>query len=490
VGTIYLGAASAAAPYKLGVTTDVGNLGPFVSVVGASSTGTFIKYYGTAQAILALNHIRASTGTFNTMFSQGAPYSLGSKFDRMTIDGSSAGAGAIGMDVGSFEGGILGDDLTIQNFTGAGSIGLRLNNQYSWTENWRGKANLYNNTSCVVFAKNGGVDASFGYNDLIFKVYCFANQTGIAITGGGSYYHGRLVVRGNFAGGATNTGSTLLLTGGSIISASYLDYQCESNVNIGGSVKHQTITFGVPGTDYILGCHGMLAWDSAQVVSNWTRVVSQPFGFDGYIIGDATLNSQAIQASADPNGTTLPTSTMARTEQQGISSTGSNVATIDLASGSIFNLATLSGSSSTVVSFVNGSTSTPRHIWVRVIQNSSLVNITWPTNGSPTGASPTVIWENLVPPVLTRVTNAVDYFEFWTFDGATWVGRQHPQVGTALAPVATNYGTAQSTSTSSLNTNCTALAIGSFVAVFVATPTPSTRPSGQPGRRSTSTIQF
>jgi hypothetical protein len=114
--------------YKIGSSGDIGNLGPFVSVIGPGSTACFLYYYGNGgDCLRAFNAIRPSDFYFDTMLSQADPYGLGTKYDGFTIDGRHATGVSAGLHVGDFEGGVLGPDLHIQNFfTGTLVIGSSL----------------------------------------------------------------------------------------------------------------------------------------------------------------------------------------------------------------------------------------------------------------------------------------------------------------------------------------------------------------------------
>ena len=72
----------------------------------------------------------------------------------LTIDGSLASAGAIGLDYGDLNDGRL--DLAIQHFNLAGSVGLRFRNTVNWTEKTHCRARLYDNTINVQFTVTDG----------------------------------------------------------------------------------------------------------------------------------------------------------------------------------------------------------------------------------------------------------------------------------------------------------------------------------------------
>lgn len=99
--------------YKLGATSDIGNIGPMVNLIGAGRNAVTLAYYGTGDCIRMFNPVRPSSDTFDTI---AAWHGVINGF---TIDGTNAGAGACGLHYGDTEGGVLGPDLFIKNFSSA-----------------------------------------------------------------------------------------------------------------------------------------------------------------------------------------------------------------------------------------------------------------------------------------------------------------------------------------------------------------------------------
>jgi hypothetical protein len=106
-GRLLLGAGT----YKLGSVSDIGNIGPFVSVIGPGHAGCTLAYYGAGDCLRAFNGVRPASDTFDCLVG------LAGRLDGFTIDGTSAQAGACGLHYGDFEGGSLGSDLFITNFS-------------------------------------------------------------------------------------------------------------------------------------------------------------------------------------------------------------------------------------------------------------------------------------------------------------------------------------------------------------------------------------
>jgi hypothetical protein len=95
------------------------------------------------------------------------------------------------------------------------------------------------------------------------------------------------------------------------------------------------------------------------------------------------------------------------------------------------------------------------------------------SNGSPTAPSPTVVLEDRALPLVTPVSNAVDRFELWTGDGATWVGKQRQNVGKLTLPTVANLSFQYATRGTSRTINPGATPIGDSIFVFIANTSPS-----------------
>lgn len=371
---------------------------------------------------------------------------------------------------------------------GLPSVGISFDNTHSWTEEWKGFAAIYDCDTCALVRLSVGGDSSTGYCDLAFHVEAYPHQDGFAIIGATGLYHGSLKVRGNFglgSAGSTNGGSclrignqTLAGAGGSITSCR-VDVQVEADGMAGCSGTPEgprTISFGDPVNNGIWNCDGMLSWSGADWKnSNFVRGLGVVFSFDGIIEGDLVLNPRKIPIVTEPVGSdgvinTLypPTSTVFRTAPPGFFDTATG--SLDLLSGDVFDLGQL-GSNLALV-FANGISSCPRRIWVRVKQGGAAFNIVWPSSGTPTSAAPNVLWENGIPP-LTGTPNTVDWFELWSVDGATWVGKQHPNALAATAPNVIYQGLLQSTTTTSQSITLLAnTTVGDSLLAFISNTTP------------------
>lgn len=404
VGTLYIPPGK----FKIGSVSDIGNLGPYVSILGPGKGSCKVYYYGSgvafqAQWLLAETNNTYPADTFPAMFANAAPQDFAGVFNGFTLDGSNAGAGAVGMRTCGPEGGVMGPDLTIRHFNGAGSIGWDWNNPNggTWNENLTGNINVYDCTTCVQ-ASGGG---SHGYNDLRIKVYLYPNQSGFALTGGTAYYGGSLRVRANCCKGPSNTGAVLSLSGGSSFQQCNLDVTTESNVSIGGSVEHQSIHFAVPGTDYIQACYGILSLNDTAL-SNWIRTGSQVFGFTGEIRGDTGLNPGFGINVGSVNGVHHPTSSIPLVSMPGeVTFTATFTST---ATGGAFTM-TCNGVASGSIPW----NATAAQFLAAVLSTVNAVNCAVSASGGPLGTNPIT--------VLFTQSDSV-YFESWYVSNNTLSG--------------------------------------------------------------------
>jgi hypothetical protein len=282
-GTIFLGSGT----YQAGASEDIGNLGPFVSVIGPGHLACQIGYYGSGSCIEAHSTIKPTDDTFDDL------EAFAGRLDGFTVDGTNAtGSSPMGVDAGDLEGLVLGSDLWVQNFTQGsgltGAKGVYLNNQIAWTENCYGRVVIRNCTNCLFLDVDGG-DTSFEYNDLTFKVYAWPNQNGFVLNHGATASNGSIKMRGNFLVSATPQTGAAVVFGTSTgpnnrIAYSRLDIQAE--VNGSGSYPHQTINF--TSVYYSIAyCTGTMIFGGTWAPSNYNQ--QYPLSFIGVISGDSVL---------------------------------------------------------------------------------------------------------------------------------------------------------------------------------------------------------
>jgi Pectate lyase superfamily protein len=256
--------------------------------LGDGAWATVLAFSGTGDCVRVYDP---------TTYSGRTRYSGG--FCGITIDGKSAGAGSAGLHVGDLLQYEL--DLTVQNFSAAGSIGLHLDNAYYWTEQLHGRVYTQNCASHAVFDCTGTVATSSGSFDRcdldIYIDHWSANGDGVVFTNGANIGNGSLRIRGNFSSSSSPVTSAALRLTGSLPSGH--DYSGSSGIlngllDIGvecgsGSYTPQTIVFG-SSANTIYSCYGALNFGvgSDQNFSRGNNA-GNIFDFRGQVVGDYSL---------------------------------------------------------------------------------------------------------------------------------------------------------------------------------------------------------
>jgi hypothetical protein len=185
------------------------------------------------------------------------PYEAGPRFIGIRIDGSNAGAGAIGFELGDVNSAEL--DVAVQHFNGVGSIGARFNNLTNQMERCRGLVQAVDCTTGVVFTRADGATASFEHNDLKLILSVGATQTGLFFDGTNTvvYNNGGLTVRGNI----TQPGTLIQLTGTAQVTDNLVHVTCDDNavsgatfLNVAGTATWRNYGIHhIPGTCLVSG---------------------------------------------------------------------------------------------------------------------------------------------------------------------------------------------------------------------------------------------
>jgi len=256
--------------------------------LGDGAWATVLAFSGTGDCVRVYDP---------TTYSSRTRYSGG--FCGITVDGKNAGAGSAGLHAGDLFQYEL--DMTVQNFSGTGSIGVHLDNAYYWTEQLHGRIYTQNCESHVVFDCTGTAatsSGSFERCDLdIYIDHWSANDDGVVFTNGAYTGNGSLRIRGNFSSSTSAVSSAVLRLTGSLPSGH--DYSGSSGVingllDIGvecgsGANTPRTIAFGAA-ANAIWDCYGALNFgvgsDTNFAQSNNNGNVG---GFRGPVLGDVTL---------------------------------------------------------------------------------------------------------------------------------------------------------------------------------------------------------
>ena len=276
-----------------------------VYFVGDGAWASIISFTGTGDCLRVYD---STTYSGRTKFGGGV---IG-----VTIDGARAGttAGSTGLHLGDLLQYEL--DLTVQNFTESGSIGIHLDNNYYWTEQLFGRIYAQNCASHVVFDWTSTTAAtssgSFERCDLdIYVNQEDANFDGVVFGNGAFVTNGSLKIRGNFgSSGSTVSSAALRLTGNQSANG-YPSYSgiTDGLLDIGvecgkGTYTPQTIVFGSSGNS-ISNCYGALNFGAAGDTFTKSNNVDHVYHFLGQTSGDSTLpGGWATYGSGFPAGIT------------------------------------------------------------------------------------------------------------------------------------------------------------------------------------------
>ncbi len=269
--------------FLISSTVDISFNAISVSLKGAGSASTIINYTGSGPCIRSHNATYGSDPNIQ----------VGPEFGGFSIRGSSASAGAAGLEIGDNNHNVA-YDICIDHFNGTGSIGWHF---YNTSGSPIAEGNtitavlIHDCTQAVVYDTG-----SFDYSTYEFHVVCYANQDGIVFKNAAHMFGANFSLRGNFQAGVTNTGHVIYMgaSGGSDASRwnggyTNINVECDST-----GTGHQTIGFGNAaimqgyGLLYFLPVSGQ-AFQSSNVSLPTTR-----FWWNGYITGDSTLNYLAL----------------------------------------------------------------------------------------------------------------------------------------------------------------------------------------------------
>ena len=389
----------------------------FVHIRGCGRWATIIRAVGTGDCLRIYN-----TDTTGKLTGGGV-------LD-LSIDGDSAGAGSAGLHYGDMRAGEL--RVSIRNFSGAGSIGMYFDNQNSWTEECHGYIWLSNNTQNLVFDVSGATTStnSYGYSDFNIEILAKANQDALVLQNGALLYHSRVSVKANFTGtSVANTSAAIRITGtvpaghpdagtGSKIVNSRFDFMAECAT--GGGTPPQTINFGNTSLNSLIGCTGIIDFTLGALAFATTNATvlaaAGAFMYMGFVAGDANLNQAT---SGLGQGTSFLVQGVLIYGRSLLAQT-TGIMLID--KGDFFQQ-TLN--QNITISLVGGGSAynSAQRKTVIIIQAASggPYTVTWPHNGSPTTASPTVNWAGGTAPTMSAGAGAMDKYELVTYDGAVWI---------------------------------------------------------------------
>ncbi|HEY1918553.1 MAG TPA: glycosyl hydrolase family 28-related protein [Streptosporangiaceae bacterium] len=258
--------------------------------VGDGFWATVVEFTGTGDCFRVYD---STTYGDRTRFAGG--------FRGLTIDGSKAKGKATGLHVGDLLQYEL--DLTVQNFSAAGSIGVHLDNNYYWTEQLFGRIYAQYCNSHVVFDWTSATASTSSGSFERCELDVYINQDsadfdGVVLQNGAYISNGSLRLRGNFgSSSSTVTSAALRLTGQQDVNG----YNCVSGITAGlldigvecgaGAHTPQTIAFG-SAANSIYDCYGALNFGAAGNTFAPSNNDGNIGSFQGMVSGDSTLPGQ------------------------------------------------------------------------------------------------------------------------------------------------------------------------------------------------------
>jgi len=187
-GRIYLPAGT----YKIASTITIAKAG--VYLYGDGMLATVINYTGSGDCIRMYSSLPYTSG-------------WGGGIKGLTIDGTSASAGACGIHAGDIY--QLQWDAGVRFFKGSGSKGIWFDNQYFWAEDMYGHLFVQQNTDNLIFDNSanlsGQATGSYARTNLIVVMDAKGVGNGVTLKNGAQLYAGDFSLQGNVDYSTTGT---------------------------------------------------------------------------------------------------------------------------------------------------------------------------------------------------------------------------------------------------------------------------------------------
>lgn len=235
-----------------------------INCVGGG-TGTYILQYNTADPA---TYMRISGGIYD-----------------LVVDGTSAGNGAIGVNIQDMNG--CEYRMGIRNFSGTGSTGLQIANNTHSTNNLKGHVRTENCTNHVVFTTLGAQNA-IEHIYITFNMNVSNGQNAITLANSVGVQGSDIV---GDAGVAANAGPVFTFGASTVFSDCRFLFKAE-----GGGGTGTTVSFNGAGSGFVR-CVGILWFSPSMGNSNQVAQLGQ-VSFHGSIPNDSTLYTEA---SPPPN---------------------------------------------------------------------------------------------------------------------------------------------------------------------------------------------
>jgi hypothetical protein len=234
---------------------------------------------------LHIHNAAMSTAGGEAEFTKNMP----GRMDPFIIDGSKAGAKAVGVQIGDI------NDLTwhgpiVRHFTGAEAVGWLLKSEVAWCERNNLVGVSVNNTVCVQFDNGGAGTGAFDYSRFDFSIQALPKQHGLVMQNAIGLWGSNLRLSGNCFTAVGNTGVAWKL-GADNSSVQILGSHIEVGLETDGTqgVGHITVERG---TKAEVSAQGVLSYKIGGSVGWAAGNITQPdsrFAFSGIVNIDENL---------------------------------------------------------------------------------------------------------------------------------------------------------------------------------------------------------
>ncbi|MHB8413915.1 MAG: autotransporter outer membrane beta-barrel domain-containing protein [Acidiferrobacteraceae bacterium] len=174
--------------------------------ITGTNTGITLEGQGSGGtgAATTLSYTGSGKGIDQTITNSTYQNNAGAKLRGFTLNGGSAGAGAIGVQFGGSNYFETAPDFEVINFSGAGSVGIKVDNASGmFTERYRLQGAVANCTTNIQFKVETGGTASMAHGRVDMWMNVNASQKGIDILGGAALTDCDIWINGNLVFNAT-----------------------------------------------------------------------------------------------------------------------------------------------------------------------------------------------------------------------------------------------------------------------------------------------
>lgn len=348
--------------YKIGTSSDLPTFGAGQGMVGPGSQLCTLSYVGSGYGVKAYQAGGGSAGPFQGFKILGT---------------SSASAGMFWGNLGQGR----NYDIQISSFTSG--VGIHFYNdsgQSSEGANWQAIRLVTNGTAVVFDGQGANAQTSYDYSTYEFLVIANSGQHGVFVQNDAQLVGVHFAMRGDFHGGAGNTGIALGIepsSGGSAgytanISNSLFNVVCEAD---GSGTGHIPLKFqgaagvcGLFGEGIISFINGGIAWQNASASTQYGNIGVRGAQIPG--IG------ASVSGLIGNSGDTLAVLGGTSKSQRG---TFGSLATLSLQYGDVLAYQLASGNNNVAWSIPTSSMARSGYLYLEQPNSGSAGTVTWPS---------------------------------------------------------------------------------------------------------------